>query len=345
MRKKWFCVLLVAVFAVSMVSIGMVQQAAAQKVIKWKLQSHWPASSASFKPMKDFFEQDMVKLTDGRLQVAVHPAGALVPSKDIFGATRKGMVELATAAPIYWMSQIPIAAVAANCPMTFRSTKEGLDFHFKHGFEKMLKDAHAKHGLLYYTERIYPTALISKRPITKIEDFKGYKVRSSGAIADMLKELGASPVLIPGEEIYLSLQTGVIHGAHWGAASGALTMKFCEVAKYYIQPDLAMAGTDVIVINKEAFEALPKDIQQILDKTLNERVFKRTEEYEKEEKASLEKMIKEYNVTVSTVVPADQKKMMAAAMKQWDIVASKDADSAKAIAMLKKYLKDLGHID
>jgi TRAP-type C4-dicarboxylate transport system substrate-binding protein len=161
----------------------------------------------------------------------------------------------------------------------------------------------------------------------------------------MLKELGASPVLIPGEEIYLSLQTGVIHGAHWGAASGALTMKFCEVAKYYIQPDLAMAGTDVIVINKEAFEALPKDIQQILDKTLNERVFKRTEEYEKEEKASLEKMIKEYNVTVSTVVPADQKKMMAAAMKQWDIVASKDADSAKAIAMLKKYLKDLGHID
>jgi len=32
-------------------------------------------------------------------------------------------------------------------------------------------------------------------------------------------------------------------------------MKFCEVAKYYIQPNLAMAGTDVIVINKEAFNA------------------------------------------------------------------------------------------
>jgi hypothetical protein len=45
------------------------------------------------------------------------------------------------------------------------------------------------------------------------------------------------------------------------------------------------------------------------------------------------------------VNPADQRKMMAAAMKQWDIVASKSADSAKAIEMLKKYLKDLGHID
>lgn len=323
----------------------MVQPAAAQKVIKWKLQSHWPASSASFKPMKEFFEQDMVKLTNGVLQVTVYPAAALVPSKEIFGACRMGTIEAATASPAYWMSQIPIAAVAANCPMTFRTPEEGLHFHFKLGFEKMLKDAHAKHKLLYYTERIYPTAMISKKPITKIDDFKGLKVRSSGAIADMLKDLGASPVLIPGEEIYLSLQTGVIHAAHWGAASGALTMKFCEVAKYYSQPDLAMAGTDVIIINKDAFEALPKDIQQILDKTLNERVFKRTVDYAKDEKASLDKMIKDYNVSVTTVNPADQKKMMASAMKQWDVVAFKDADSAKAIGMLKKYLKEVGHID
>ena len=38
-------------------------------------------------------------------------------------------------------------------------------------------------------------------------------------------------------------------------------MKLCEVAKYYIQPDLAMAGTDVIIINKDAFNGLPKDLQ------------------------------------------------------------------------------------
>jgi len=341
MGKKLFCIMLIGLFIVSITGVAMAQQ----PVIKWKLQSHWPAGSASFKPMKDFFEQDMVKLTNGRLQVAVFPAAALIPSKDIFGACRKGTIEAATAAPIYWMSQIPIAAVAANCPMTFRHPKEGLHFHYKLGFEKMLKDAHAKHNLLYYTERIYATAMISKKPITKIEDFKGYKARSSGAIADMLRDLGAAPSLIPGEEIYLALQTGVIDGAHWGAANGALTMKFCEVAKYYIQPDLAMAGTDVIIINKEAFEALPKDIQTILNKALEERVYRRTDEYAKEEQRSLQTMIKDYKVQVSTVAPADQKKMMVSAMKQWDKVAAKDADSAKAIGMLKAYLKELKYID
>jgi TRAP-type mannitol/chloroaromatic compound transport system substrate-binding protein len=345
MKRKLFYIVLIGFLMIFTAGAAFAQKPADQKVYKWKFQSHWPAGSASFKPLKDFFEQNLIKMTNGRLQITLHPAGSLVQSKDIFDASRKGTIEGATAAPIYWMSIVPIAAVAANCPMTFRKANEGLYFHFKLGFEQMLKDAHAKHNLLYYTEKIYPTALIGRRPIHKVEDFKGYKVRSSGAIAEMLKDLGAVPSMIPGEELYLALQTGVIDGAHWGAAGGALTMKLCEVGKYYVQPDLAMAGTDVIVINKDAFDALPKDLQKILDKALKKRVYDRTKEYVDDERKALQTMIKDYNVAVTTVDPAGQKIMMAAAMKQWDKVAAKDADSAKAIDMLKKYLKKLRYID
>lgn len=344
MKRKLFYIVLIS--SLMIFAAGAVfAQPADQKVYKWNFQSHWPAGSTSFKPLKDFFDQKVSKMTNGRLLITLHPAGSMVPSKDIFAVCRKGTIEGATAAPIYWMSIIPISAVAANCPMTFRTAKEGLYFHFKLGFEQMLKDAHAKHNLLYYTEKIYPTAMIGKKPIHKISDFKGYKIRSSGAIAEMLRDLGAAPTLIPGEELYLALQTGVIDGAHWGAAGGALTMKLPEVAKYYIQPDLAMSGTDVIIINKDAFNALPKDLQTILDKALKDRVYQRSEEYIGDEKKALETMIKDYKVTVSTLEPADQKIMMAAAMKQWDKVAAKDAESAKAIGMLKDYLRTLKYID
>ncbi len=344
MEKKLLSIIL-AVLLIAFVCGTAAAQKADQKVIKWKLQSHWPAGSASFKPLKDFLDKEIPKLTGGRLEMTLYPAAALVPTKEIFGACRKGTIEGATAAPIYWMSQIPIVAVAANCPMAFRTYKEGLYFHFDMGFEQMLKDAHAKHNLVFFTEKMYPTAIMSKKPINKLEDFKGFKVRSSGAIADMLKEVGAAPTLIPGEEIYLALQTGVIDGAHWGAASGALTMKFPEVAKYYVQPDMAMSGTDVLVFNKQAFDALPKDIQAKLNKAFKERAYKRSAEYEGEELKALETMKKDYKVTVTTLPPADQKKLRAVAMKQWDKVAAKDADSAKAVAMLKTYLKKLGHID
>ncbi len=343
--KRWLSgILLIGVFFFFADSATWAQQPAG-KVFKWKFQSHWPSGSTSFKPLKDFFDQKVTKLSGGRLQITLYPAAALVPTKEIFDSCRKGTIDGATASPIYWMGIIPITAVASNCPMTFRETWEGLYFHYNLGFEDMMKEAHAKFNILYYTEKIYPTALISKKPIRKIEDFKGLKIRSSGAIANFLKDLGAATSLIPGEELYLALQTGVVEAAHWGAAGGALSMKFPEVAKYYIQPNLAMAGTDVIVINKEAFNALPPDLQIILDLALKERVYHRSIEYIMDEIDALNTMVKDYKVQVLTLPPADQKKMIQIAMKQWDIAAAKDAPTAKAIGMLKDFLKKTGTLE
>jgi len=345
MQKKLVGVILISLLTFFIAGAAFAQQPAAGKVIKWKFQSHWPAASASFKPLKDYFDHKLTKLTDGRLQITLHPAAALVPFKEIFDSTRKGTIDGATTSPAYHMTIVPIAGVSGNCPMTFRDAWEGLYFHYVLGFEDMLKEAHAKFNMLYYTEKIYPTAMIGKRPIRKIEDFKGYKIRSSGAIADMLRDLGAAPSLIPGEELYLALQTGVVEGAHWGAAGGALTMKLCEPAKYYIQPNLAMSGTDVIIINKDAFNALPKDLQVTLDLALKERVWYRTHQYIMDEIEALETMKKNFKVTVSSLPAEDQKKMMNVAMKLWDKVAAKDATAAKAVSMLKDFLKKLEYID
>ena len=342
--KRLASVILVGVLAFCLAGTAFAQQPAG-KVFKWKFQSHWPAASASFKPLKKFFDEDLKKLSGGRLQISLHPAASLVPTKELFDACRKGTVDGGTGSPAYWMTIIPIAGVSGNCPMTFRETWEGLYFHYVMGFENMLKEAHAEHNIVFYTEKIYPTAMIGKKPIQKIEDFKGYKIRSSGAIADMLRDLGASPTLIQGAELYLSLQTGVVEGAHWGAAQGALTMKLCEVAKYYVQPNLAMSGTDVIIINKDAFNALPKDLQTVLDLALKERVWRRSHEYIMGEMNALDTMKKKYGVKVVTLPPEDQKKMMKAAMKEWDKVAAKSERAGKAITMLKDFLRKLDYID
>ncbi len=345
MEKKLISIILIGFLALFMATTALAQQPSAGKVIKWRFQSHWPAASASFKPLKKFFDEDLKKLSGGRLEITLFPAAALVPTKEIFDASRKGTIDGATGSPAYWYTIVPIAAVSGNCPMTFREPWEGLYFHFVNEFEEMLKEAHAKYNLLYYTEKVYPTAMIGKKPIQKIEDFKGYKIRSSGAIADLLRDLGASPTLIQGSELYLSLKTGVVEGAHWGAAQGALTMKLCEVAKYYIQPNLAMSGTDVIIINKDSFNALPKDLQVVLDLALKERVWHRSHEYIMGEMNALETMKKKYGVKVITLPPEDQKKMMQVAMKQWDIVAAKDELAGKAVNKLKDFLRKMDYID
>jgi len=160
------------------------------------------------------------------------------PTKDLFDAWAKNTIQGGTGST-YWISHVPLTAVAGQCPLGFRELWEAEYFHFHMGFEDALRKEHLGKGIVYWTEKIFPTAMLSKKPVRTLAELKGLKVRSSGKIADVLKAAGASPVLVPGEEIYTALSTGVIDAAHWGAAAGALTMKLCEPAKYYIQPNLA----------------------------------------------------------------------------------------------------------
>jgi len=51
------------------------------------------------------------------------------------------------------------------------------------------------------------------KPVSKMEDLKGMKIRSHGTTAKVVKALGGIPVTMPMPELYQSLQKGVVDGA------------------------------------------------------------------------------------------------------------------------------------
>jgi len=83
MEKKLMSIILIGCLALFMATTALAQQPSAGKVIKWRFQSHWPAASASFKPLKKFFDEDLKKLSGGRLEITLFPAAALVPTKEL----------------------------------------------------------------------------------------------------------------------------------------------------------------------------------------------------------------------------------------------------------------------
>jgi len=319
-------------------------EAATPKVFKWRFQTHWPAASASYAPFKKFMEGEVRTLTDGQLFIDVHPAGTFVPTKDLFDAWAKNTIQGGTGST-YWISHVPLTAVAGQCPLGFRELWEAEYFHFHMGFEDALRKEHLGKGIVYWTEKIFPTAMLSKKPVRTLAELKGLKVRSSGKIADMLKTAGASPVLVPGEEIYTALSTGVIDAAHWGAAAGALTMKLCEPAKYYIQPNLAFSATDLIMVSQKAWDELPADLQKIVYLAFKERCWRRSNEYIQEEVKALETMKKKYGVQVSWLDKEAQKMLQQAAIKIWDETAALSPANAEWIGKMKEFLKELGYVD
>lgn len=317
---------------------------AAEKVFKWRCQSHWPTASSSYKDSLIRLSDRLKERTNGRLIIEPFAAESLVPSNEIFNAVKRGMIEIATASPGYFRDLVPLAGVASGLPYAFREVWECAYFHKGLGFEQMMRDACAPHGVYFSTDKVYPTEMCSKKPIRTAADFRGLKVRSSGVLQVFLSNLGSAGAYIPGPEIYPALASGVIDAAHWGAVQGSASMGFYDTAKYHIRPGLNIASTDVWLINQKAIDALPDDIKKTLLSALEEQFWFRTTEYEYLEAITLAKIQKEKGVQLLVLPPAEQKLLTEAAMKIWDEEAKKSPECGKAVQLMKDFLHKLGHL-
>ncbi len=315
---------------------------AADKVYKWKMETHWPASSSSFDDSAKVVVEKLKQRTNGRLDIELFPSGALVPAKELFNACKRGMIPIIVTSSAYPRDQVPLMDIASGLPMNFKNVWEIIYFNKWLGFDDMVQEAFGKHGLYYSPDKVYPTEISLKKPVTSFEDFKGLKLRSSGILQVYLSSIGAAASYLPGSEIYAALSSGVIDGAHWGAVQGSDSMKFYEVNKYHLRTPLNFAQTDIWLVNIQAMEKLPKDIQDILKSTLEEHFWMRTNQYQYQEEITLAKVQKELGVKVLTLPDADYNKMKDAAMVTWEDAAKRSPDNAKAVQMLKDFLKTLG---
>ena len=112
--------------------------------------------------------------------------------------------------------------------------------------------------------------LMLKEPIETLADLKGRKIRApqiKGCI-ESLAFFEAVPTPIPFNEVYLSLQSGIVDGV-LTALNPAVQFKFYEVCEHVVVPDFGLA-LDKEVISVAAWDALGEDTQAILQETFDE---------------------------------------------------------------------------
>ena len=188
--------------------------AAAQDTVTWKVQSHWPGSSSSYTDSLGRIKRVLEERTDGRLKLQLYEAGSLFKATDTFNAVSRGILEMGTISPSYAQDKISLAGIASGLPFAFRNVWEAAYFHQNMGFEQMLRDEAAEHGVYWATDKVYPTEMVVKEPIESWDDFTSLKIRSSGALQSFLTEAGAAASYIPGSELYSALDSGIVNGAH-----------------------------------------------------------------------------------------------------------------------------------
>ncbi|BES69386.1 TRAP transporter substrate-binding protein DctP [Marinobacter nanhaiticus D15-8W] len=318
--------------------------ATAADTTTWKVQSHWPGSSSSYEDSLGRLKRVIEERSDGRLKLDLYESGALFKPKQTFEAVSRGILEMGTISPSYAQDKMTLAGIASGLPFAFRNVWETAYFHQGLGFEQMLRDEAAQYGVYWATDKVYPTEMVIKNPINSWEDFTKLKIRSSGALQKFLTEAGAAASYIPGSELYPALDSGVVDGAHWGAAQGAYSMGLYEVAKYHVKPALNIAGTDVIIVSQKALDKLPEDLQNIVKQALDEQFWFRTNEYQYKERVTLAKAIAEEDVQVNTLPEDVQQRLTQTAQKMWDEEGERSERAQKALTMLKDYLTELGYL-
>jgi TRAP-type transport system periplasmic protein len=107
--------------------------------------------------------------------------------------------------------------------------------------------------------------LSATKPVNKMEDLKGMTLRGTGYIAELVTALGGTPVSTPMAEAYEAVGKRVIDGLMIPMET-TKTFRLAEVTKYATECwPIGQVYTFYLVMNKEAWDKMPQNIQKIFD--------------------------------------------------------------------------------
>lgn len=233
-----------------------------------------------------FMGQLIEQRTQGRFKIQIFPASTLGQEKDTVEQTRFGVIDMNRVNMAPLNNLIPETAVP-GLPFVFRSVAHMRKVMDGPIGDEILKsfEPHGMVGLAFYDSGAR-SFYNSKRPVTKLEDLKGLKIRvqQSDMFIDLVNALGANATPMPFGEVFSSLQTGVIDGAENNWPSYESTRHF-EVAKHYSKTEHSMTP-EVLVMSKRSWDKLTPADQAIFRAAAKESVAKMRELWEAREKSS-----------------------------------------------------------
>ena len=257
---------LVAGLAIAAGSAGA--HAQAQQNYKWRMTTLAPETSIYFTLFAKPFAERVKQMTNGQVEITPFGAGVIAPAFKGYEAVQDGLCELVNSWSGYLVNKDPANALLAGHPGGM-GPEAYLTWVYEGGGLKLWQDFRRETmGLHTLVVGAGPSEihLNSIKPIRTLEDLKGTKVRTAGAFAEILQRFGASPVTVPGTEIYTMLERKGVDAVEWSTPAENAKMGFQKVAKYVIMPGVhAPSFAFDMAMKKELWDGLPQNVKTTLE--------------------------------------------------------------------------------
>ena len=241
----------------------------AQGPINMRWQSTWPSKDIFHEYAVDYAKK-VNDMTGGDLRIEVLPAGAVVPAFGLLEAVTKGTLDGGHGVLVYHYGKQNALALWGSGPAFGMDANMLLSWHKYGGGKELLNKLLASVGgnIVSFPYGPMPTQPLGwfKKPITKVEDFKGLKFRTVGVSIDVFTGMGAAVNALPGGEIVPAMDRGLLDAAEFNNATSDRILGFADVSKVcMLQSYHQNAEQFEIMFNKGKFDALPAKIKAIIE--------------------------------------------------------------------------------
>jgi TRAP-type mannitol/chloroaromatic compound transport system substrate-binding protein len=215
---------------------------------------------------------DFIKMVDvmsqGRLKIQHFAAGELIPALEGFDAVSKGTVEMNCANAYFWAGKTFAAQYFTAVPFGFNF--QGMNAWLYHGGGlKLWEEVYAPFNLVPIPMGNTGVQMTGwfKKPVEKVDDLKGLKMRIPGLAGRVYAALGVDVKLLPGGEIFPALERGVIDAAEFVGPYQDRRLGLHKAAKFYYTTGWHECSTATELIIKQAAAACQAISQSWCDAT------------------------------------------------------------------------------
>jgi TRAP-type mannitol/chloroaromatic compound transport system substrate-binding protein len=242
---------------------------AQQGPISMRWQSTWPSKDIFHEYANDFAKK-VNDMTGGELKIEVLPAGAVVPAFQLLDAVSKGVLDGGHGVLVYHYGKQTALALWGSGPAYGMDANMLLSWHKYGGGKELLNEIFTSIGanVVSFPYGPMPTQPLGwyKKPITKVDDFKGLKFRTVGISIDVFTGMGAAVNALPGGEIVAAMDRGLLDAAEFNNATSDRILGFADVSKVLMQQSYHQNAEQFeISFNKTKFDALPAKMRAIIE--------------------------------------------------------------------------------
>jgi TRAP-type mannitol/chloroaromatic compound transport system substrate-binding protein len=272
--------------------------AIAQERTRWRMVTTWPKNAPGVGVNAERFAAHIAAMSGGRLTVEVFAAGELVPAFEALDAVQQGVAEMAHSASFFWLGKSEALNYFGSIPFGLMASEimGWLEFGGGMGLWEETLEPFAIKPLFAGSSGVSAGGWFRKE-INSLADLEGLKFRIAGLGAEVVRRLGATPVLTPPSEVFTAMASGTVDAAELIGPWNDQAFGLYRVAPYYYMPGWHEIGpTAEVLINRGAWETLSADLQAVVETAAKASAFEYHADYAFHNAMALEPLVQEHGV-------------------------------------------------